>query len=164
MPDLPIEKRFAVLCEIVRAQHFAWRDAVAELCPGVDPTRVVERMWELTGATTGQAYARRIDPARPLPLQVAEGICWSSQSMGEDAVAEAGKSDAEAFVRHRDCPWVHWHRRTGHVGEDRPGCDAWFRTTVDAVNRAFGSRLRFETVEALPDGGSSCLRRLWVEP
>ncbi len=32
MSDDPIEKRFAILCGIVRAQHFAWREAVCQSC------------------------------------------------------------------------------------------------------------------------------------
>ncbi len=45
----------------------------------------------------------------------------------------------------------------------RPGCDAWFQTLVDEINRELGTRLRVETLETLPEGGDSCLRRLWLE-
>ena len=31
--DIPLERRFKVLCEIVRAQHFAWREAALALAP-----------------------------------------------------------------------------------------------------------------------------------
>jgi hypothetical protein len=163
MAELAAEKRFAVLCQIARAQHFAWREAVAQLCPGIDARAVAERMWEITGRDTAQAYLRRIDPARPLPRQVAEAVAWSSRCMGEDAAAEDGASDREAFVRHRACPWLDWHRKLGLEAEDRPGCDAWFRATVVELNRVLGADLAVETLETLPEGGGSCLRRLWTE-
>ena len=171
--EIPIEKRFAVLSEITRAQHFAWRKAVSELFPGADVQSVVERMWEITGDQTAAAYNKRLDINRPMAPQVAASIVWSSQCMGEDAVlthdasgqsaGEPSTAANEAFVRHRDCPWVHWHRRNGAVAEDQPGCDAWFRSTLDAVNRACGSRLAFETLESLPEGGMACVRRIYDE-
>ena len=163
MSDLPVEKRFAVLCEITRAQHFAWRQAVAELCPGTDPTKVVDKMWQITGRQTAAAYVKHLDPTRPLAPQIADSIAWSSRCMGEDAQAEPGASPEEAYVRHKDCPWVHWHRRANLLAEDRPGCDAWFEATIAAVNQARDTKLRVATIEALPDGGASCLRRIWVE-
>lgn len=164
MADVPpVEKRFAVLCEITRAQHFAWREAVEGACPGALPTDVVLKMWEHTGRDTARAYLKRLDPQRPLAPQVAACIAWSSHCMGEDAKVEPGKGEDEAYVRHTDCPWVHWHRRLDLLAEDRPGCDAWFRSTVDEVNRALGTELRTETLETLPEGAPSCLRRLWVE-
>lgn len=161
MTDVPIEKKFRVLSEIVRAQHFAWREAVRQLAPGVDPEAVVERMWELTGDQTGAAYVAHLDASRPLAPQVARSIAWSSVCMGEDAVAEA--QGAEAFVVHRDCPWFHWHQRGGLLAEDRPGCDAWFRNTVAQVNLRTGRQLRVETLAALPDGDPVCRRRLWED-
>ena len=161
MDEPSLETRFRVLCEIVRAQHFAWREAVRELCPGVDPAVVGKRMWKITGAQTAQAYLKRIDPARPLAPQVAASIVWSSRCMGEDAHLEVTPGKDEAFVRHADCPWVHGHKRRGLLAEDRPGCDTWFVSTVDEINRALGTRLRVETLGTLPDGDGSCLRRFW---
>jgi len=159
MDEPSLESRFRVLCEIVRAQHFAWRDAVAEMCPGVDAAAVAERMWRITGVRTARAYLKRLDPARPLAPQVAESVVWSSRCMGEDAHLEVvGK---EAYVRHADCPWLHWHGRLGLLAEDRTGCDTWFRATVDEINRALGTDLRVRTVETLPDGGAACVRCFW---
>ena len=43
--DIPIEKRFKVLCEIVRAQHFAWREAALAMAPGLDP-KALGGMWQ----------------------------------------------------------------------------------------------------------------------
>jgi hypothetical protein len=162
MSETPLEKRFAILCQIVRAQHFAWRSAVVQQCPGVDPAAVAERMWQITGGDTAKAYLKHIDPDEPLASQVAASIAWSSQCMGEDAVTEESEDGREAFVRHNSCPWKNWHERMNLVSEDRPGCDAWFAATIDGINRALGTCLRFETLETLPEGGTSCLRRLWV--
>lgn len=163
MSDGGYEKRFAVLCEIVRAQHFAWREAVARSFPGADTARVVQGMWRLTGERTADAYLRRLDPSAPLTPQVAESFAWSSRSMGEDAVAEVLEGGVGALVRHRSCPWLGWHHRMGLVPEDRPGCDAWFQGVVARINEVLGTRLRVETLEALPEGAPCCLRRLWEE-
>lgn len=154
------KKRFDVLCQITRAQHFAWRAAVAEVVPAAEVPAVVDRMWAITGEQTGAAYARRLDLDNPLALQLAQSFVWSSDCMGEDAEVKPGEA-GEAFVRHDDCPWFHWHQRLGLVAEDRPGCDAWFAATIDRVNQACGVDLKFETLETLPDGGSCCLRRVW---
>ena len=163
MTDIPLQRRFDVLCQITRAQHFAWREAVRELCPGVDTRAVVERMWEITGRQTAQAYLKHIDPAHPLAPQVAESVAWSSRCMGEDAHVETDPGSGEAFVRHEACPWLGWHERMGLLAEDRPGCDAWFRATVDEINRTLGTKLRVETLTTLPDGDASCLRRFRVD-
>ena len=82
--------------------------------------------------------------------------------MGEDAAVETG-SNGEVMLRHTSCPWRDWHEREGLLDEDRFGCDAWFRGTVETVNAELGTRLRFETLQTLPEGATSCLRRFWVE-
>jgi hypothetical protein len=146
MGDPPVEKRFRILCEITRAQHFAWREAVVRMAPKLDATEVVKEMWRVTGEGTGAAYAKHLDPKRPLPQQV-----------------EIGKDGGEAFVRHRACPWLGWHEKKGLLKEDRPGCDAWFEGTVATLNRELGCKLKVETLKALPDGDDSCLRRFTVE-
>ncbi len=160
--DIPIETRFKVLCEIVRAQHFAWREAALTLAPQLDPQALVNKMWEITGVQTAKTYLKRLDPAKPLALQVARAIAWSSVCMGEAATVEPGQGD-EAYLKHTDCPWCHWHQRLGLLEEDRPGCDTWFGATVTEINRALGSNLRIETTQALPDGSDCCLRRIWSE-
>lgn len=163
MTDIPVEKKFATLCEITRAQHFAWREAVQTVCPDVDPKKVVDAMWRVTGRGTARSYLKRVDKDKPLAPQIAASIAWSSQSMGEEAAVEGVDGKDEAFVRHRDCPWRHWHVKLGLESEDRAGCDAWFQATVDEINKALGTRLRVETLETLPEGAPSCLRRFWVE-
>jgi hypothetical protein len=157
---LPTEKKFAILCDLARAQHFAWREAVIEA--GMDPREAVLRMWRATGRETGRAYLKRIDRSLPLAPQVARSTAWSSECMGEDAVVEVAV-DGTALLRHRACPWRGWHERKGLLEEDRPGCDAWFQSTVDTVNAALGTKLRFETLEALPEGGRACVRRFWED-
>ncbi|MBI4568049.1 MAG: hypothetical protein HY719_06590 [Planctomycetes bacterium] len=161
MADVPLKQRFAALCQITRAQHFLWRQAVREVCPGVDPSAVVSRMWEVTGRDTAGAYLKRVDRAKPLAAQIAASIAWSSRCMGEEARAEPGRDAGEAFVRHRACPWLEWHRAQGLLEEDQPGCDRWFQSVVAEINRALGTEVRVETLEALPSGGSCCLRRFW---
>jgi hypothetical protein len=162
MADIPVDKKFAVLCEIARAQHFAWHEAVKQMCPGANMAKIVDRMWEISGHDTAKAYLKRLDKSKPLAAQVAGSIVWSSQCMGEAATLEVTPGKDEAFVRHADCPWFHWHKRLGLLAEDRPGCDVWFQTIVAHVNEALGTKLKVETTEALPDGGSCCLRRFSV--
>jgi len=156
MAEIPVEKKFAILCEITRAQHFAWHEAVRQLCPDVDVAKVTDRMWEVTGHETARAYLKRLDKEKPLAPQVAASIVWSSQCMGEDAALEPTPGKDEAFVRHSDCPWYHWHKRLDLLHEDRRGCDLWFQTTVDDINKALGTKLRMET-------HACCLRRFYVE-
>ncbi len=164
MADIPIEKKFKVLTEITRAQHFAWHKAVEKLCPDVDVAKVTDKMWEITGHQTAKAYLKRLDRDKPLGEQIAASIVWSSRCMGEDAKVEKSESGKdEAFVRHDDCPWFHWHKRLDLLAEDQPGCDLWFQTTIDDINKELGTKIRMETTESLPTGGSCCLRRFWVE-
>jgi len=164
MAELPVDKKFRVLCDITRAQHFAWREAVKR-DSGTDAAEsAVLGMWRRVGEQTGASYAKRIDRSKSLSLQVAQSVEWSSQCMGETASAEPveGKKD-EALLRHTGCPWHGWHEREGLLAEDQPGCDAWLQATVAAVNESLGTKLRCETLESLPAGGSCCLRRLWTE-
>jgi hypothetical protein len=161
--DVPIETRFKVLCEITRAQHFAWREAALALAPHLDPGQLTDKMWEITGVETAKAYLQRIDPKKPLAVQVAQCIAFSSVCMGEEVTVEEGEG-GDAFVRHHDCPWFHWHKRRGLLDEDQSGCDTWFRTVVAELNKVFASDIKVETQCSLPAGGDCCRRRIWVEP
>ena len=160
--EIPIEQRFKVLCEITRAQHFAWREAVVAMAPQLDVQELVNKMWELTGVQTARAYLKRLDPTKPVPMQLAKSIAWSSACMGEDATVEEGEGN-EALVRHADCPWFHWHKRLGLLREDQPGCDTWFSSMAAEINRALGTNIHVETRCSLPEGGDCCLRRIWED-
>jgi hypothetical protein len=161
--DVPIEKKFEILVEITRASHFAWREAVLRRCPEVDAREVVNEMWEITGVQTAESYVKHLDSSRSLPEQIAASIVWSSRCMGEDARLEEGERPGEYLVKHAGCPWHRWHEKLGLLAEDRPGCDRWFDATIRTVNSKLGTKLRFETLSALPDGGDCCLRRIWEE-
>jgi hypothetical protein len=161
--DIPIEKKFKILSEISRASHFAWREAALKLCPGVDPQKLVNEMWDITGVQTGSAYLKRLDPSKDLAKQVAASIVWSSQCMGEDAILEEGEKPGEYFVKHEGCPWHTWHGNLGLLPEDRPGCDRWFEATFRTINDKLGTKVRFETLSALPDGDDCCRRRIWED-
>src|ERR1019366_6903821 len=141
MAEVLLSKKFEVLTEITRASHFAWHAAVRKVCPSVDPMQVTLEMWRLTGEQTGDAYARKINRQLPLAPQVAASICWSSACMGGGAVFEEAGARG-ALVVHRACPWQRWHERNGLVGEDRPGCDEWFRATIQTINETLGTQLR----------------------
>ena len=160
--EIPVEKRFRILVEICRASHFAWREAVARRCPEIDPAEVVNEMWDVTGVQTAESYLAHLDPAGDLARQVAASVVWSSVCMGEDAHLEPAEAGGW-LVRHDACPWQRWHEKNDLVAEDRPGCDVWFEATLRTINEKLASRLRFETLSALPDGGDCCLRRIWVE-
>ena len=140
--DIPIEKKFKILVEITRASHFAWRKAVEEMCPGIDTSEVVYKMWEITGHETAKAYLKHLDPSKPLPVQIARSIVWSSQTMGEDAKLIKGEDENEAFVEHDGCPWFTWHDKLKLLDEDQPGCDKWFETTINDINRKYKAILR----------------------
>ena len=60
--DVPIEKKFRILVEITRASHFAWREAAIKCCPDVDPRKLVNEMWDITGVRTAEAYLKHLDP------------------------------------------------------------------------------------------------------
>jgi len=159
--DIPVEKRFKVLCEIARAQHFAWREAALALAPDLDPLELTNKMWEITGVQTAKAYLKHIDPDKPLAEQVARSIAWSSQCMGEAVTVEAGTGD-EAYLTHAACPWFDWHNRLNLLDEDQPGCDTWFNTVVAEISKALGTEISVETQCTLPGGGDCCRRRIRV--
>jgi hypothetical protein len=161
--EIPIEKRFKILVEISRASHFAWREAVVRCCPEVDPQKLVNEMWSVTGVQTGVAYLKHIDRDGDLAKQLASSIVWSSQCMGEDAILEEGEAPGEYLVRHRACPWQRWHENLNLLAEDRPGCDQWFEVMIRTINQQLGCNLAFETLSALPDGDDCCLHRIWLE-
>ncbi|MFH1421642.1 MAG: hypothetical protein ABIH42_02870, partial [Planctomycetota bacterium] len=124
---------------------------------------LVQKFWHVTARDTAKGYIRKIDTKKPLAPQIAEAMVYDSITMGEDAKLLPGKNDKESFVHHDGCPWFDWHARLKLLEEDQPGCDAWFFTTIDLVNKKLGTNIKIETVKSLPKGDSCCLRRVWVE-
>jgi hypothetical protein len=150
--------------QIHRAAHFEWRRAAMALSPGLDPLTLVVAYWREVGKDSGRAWLREIDRDKPVAPQIAALIARVSQVMGEDAVATEASSPGEGGVVHRACPWVDWHRKMKVIPEDRPGCDAWLASAIETINDALGTRVRFETLSSLPEGGATCTRRLWEDP
>jgi len=154
-----LQQRFDALCQITRAAHFEWRQTYREMHPEENIQDALLKYWEIVGRDTARAYLRRIDPGQPVAPQIARMITDSSLSMGETAEWETNRR-GETLVRHTACPWFDWHKRYDALKEDRPGCDCWFRTIVEDINKALGTRLRVETLGTLPDGDQACVRRL----
>jgi len=161
--DIPVEKRFRVLSQILRASHFEWLRAARALAPNVSELQLILKFWEEVAKDTAESYIKRIEPDKPLPEQIVRCFVFSSICMGEDCEAVAGKDENEAFARHTACPWFEWHKRLGKTELDLPGCDRWIEVFVDEINRRLGVRVRWETLKALPKGDDVCLRRFWVE-
>ncbi len=161
--EIPVEKKFRVLCEINRAAHFQWLRTVVGMFPEVDKLELVKRYWREVGVETGKAYLKHIDPNRPLPAQFARSFAFSSRCMGEDCVVVPGESEKECYARHDACPWFEWHRREGVEELDLPGCEEWLAAAVEEVNDALGTRLRVETLKSIPAGDGVCLRRFRVD-
>jgi hypothetical protein len=161
--EIPVEKKFHVLSEIVRASHFEWLRAVKALAPQLDEAELVREYWQEVGRDTAQAYLPHIDREKPLPEQVARSFSFSSQCMGEDCGVKPGKDENEYFAEHTACPWFERHKKEGKPELDLPGCDAWLQAVVAGINEELGSNLRVETLKSLPDGDDVCLRRFWVE-
>ena len=168
--EMSWEKRFEILSQINRASHFEWRRAALKACPGLDPMKLVLAYWEEVGHDTAKAYIKHFrkrleqDPDASLAEMVADSFVFSSVSMGEDAKRVSEKeSPGHAYMRHDACPWKDWHERFDLIEEDRPGCDMWLKTLIDDINQEFGSKITFKTIEALPEGGSCCLRHVWED-
>ncbi len=156
-------KKIKVMSAIMRAQHFEWRRAALALAPDLDPMELVRRFWSEVGADTARYYVGRIDPDKDVAEQVANLVVSSSIAMGEDAEYLGPDGDGRHLVAHNDCPWYHWHHREGLLEEDQAGCDRWLETTLEGVNEALGTSLRFDSVETLPGGAKRCLRRFWID-
>ncbi len=161
--EIPLEKKFNILCGIARAQHFAWREACRQLFPDKDTSEFVNKMWEVSAKDTGKAYLKMMNKEESVPEQIAASIVKSSMTMGEDAKLIKGENGEEFFVKHEACPWYDWHKRLDLLDEDRPGCDKWYFKTVDFINEALGTDVKIETTHSLPDGDDFCLRRIWIE-
>ncbi len=161
--DMPLEKKFKMMSNILRATHFEWRRAALASCPDADPKELVMKFWEEVGHDTAAAYLKQIDPSKPLPRQLAQNTVFSSLCMDEDAKIVEGKDDQESYVHHDGCPWYDWHKRLDLLEEDQAGCDHWFRTFTKDINEKLGTDVKWETQKCLAGGDDICLRRFWVE-
>jgi hypothetical protein len=161
------DKRFEIGVRITRATYFAFREAVKQMCPNVDLTKVVIKFWEITARETVPGYLRFIDPAKPLPEQIARCFVWSSLTMGESARLIVA-NDREAYCWHDACPWYEWASRLdktepGVLAEDEPGCSTWFGECVTLINQNLGAKVRIKTEKSLPAGDGCCVRKIWIE-
>ncbi len=157
------DKKFNILSQINRLAHFEWREAALTLCPGLDSRELVLKYWEIVGRDTGKAYLKHMDRTKPVAPQIASSFVWSSINMGEDAHLFEGDAPTEAYMLHKDCPWLAFHKRYDAVAEDRPGCDRWLGSLIGVINDELGTTIKFETLESLPEGGQGCVRRVWQE-
>ena len=158
MAKYTLEQKFKTLCQITRASHFEWRETFQKMYPDADIKEAVLKYWEVVGHDTAKAYLRNIDRTKPIAPQIAEQIVDSSLAMGETAEIIKGDNDLELYVEHNDCPWLKWHQKYNAEDEDRIGCDKWFATIVDDINKELGTSISFETLSTLPDGDKSCKR------
>ena len=149
--DVTLEQKYQALCNIMRAQHHAWREAVKQRCPHTPVTDVLKTMWEIAGEEAGEAFYRGIDKSQPIPPQVAEAIKTSWEVMGQHPGVECTESGEEAHVTQVGCPWFAWHVKHDLVEEDRVGCDAWFDGVLSRLNARLGTNIAVETCETLPE-------------
>ncbi len=155
-----LEQKFKALCQITRAAHFEWREAILKMFPDADPTETVLKYWEIVGHDTAKTYLKKIDKTKPVLPQIAQLIVDSSLAMGENASVIAGDNEHEIYFEHQECPWVDWHNKYDALAEDQPGCDRWLVTIINDINQALGTNIEFETLSSLPEGGTSCKRVL----
>lgn len=158
--------RFDALGNITRALFYEWRQAaIKNAKEGVTPLQLVLDAWEVVGHDTAAAYFTRLDVSRPDFLKrLARSIVGSSLVMGESARLEKGKDEDEYLIIWDRCPWPEFARRYDvPMEEDVQGCDKWFQTVVEDVNKLFNTKVRLETLEAIPRGDGRCVRRIWIE-
>jgi hypothetical protein len=161
-----LHKKFSMLGNIERATWYEWRQAALEFAKeGTNPLDVVLRAWEIVGHDTAKSYFGALDKTKDSYLEdIAKCIVTSSIMMGEDAHLVKSDKENEVFVRWDRCPWPEFARRYGApMEEDVLGCDMWFQTVIKDINEVFNTRVRLETLKAIPRGEGQCLRRLWIE-
>jgi len=159
-------QKFETLQKINRASWYEWRQAALEFArEGTEPLDLVLRAWEIVGHDTAEAYFQMLDISRPSFLEDLAGcIVGSSLMMGESARVVKSEKEGEVFVEWTRCPWPEYARRYGaSMEEDVLGCDKWFQTTIEDVNKLFNVKVTLETLKAIPRGDGVCLRRLRIE-
>jgi len=155
--------KFNTLSNINRASWYEWRLAAIEYArPGVTPLDLVLRAWEISGHDTAKGYFNMLDKTSKNFLEdVAKCIVFSSTMMGENAEVVKGEKPNEVFVRWTRCPWPEFARRYEvSMEEDVLGCDKWFQTVIEDVNKFFNTKIKLETLKAIPRGHGMCVRRL----
>lgn len=151
------EQKFNVLCQITRASHFEWRQAIMDMFPDENIMELVLKYWEIVGHDTAKAYLKKIDKDQPIAPQIAKMIVNSSLAMGESAeMSEEYNGNIQLI--HSACPWYDWHQKHNALNEDQPGCDRWFQTIVNDINHELGSQVEVKTTSSLPAGDRNCLR------
>jgi hypothetical protein len=158
-------QKFETLQKINRASWYEWRQAAIECArPELKPLDIVLRAWEIVGHDTAEAYFQMLDVTKPTFLRDLAGcIVYSSLMMGESARIVDSDKENEVFVEWTRCPWPEFARRYGApMEEDVLGCDKWFVTCIDDVNKLFNTRVRLKTLKAIPRGDGKCVRRLWI--
>jgi len=158
--------KFEALANITRATWYEWREAaIATARPEFKPLDLVLKAWEVVGHDTAKAYFNQLNRASPnFHKDIAKCIVNSSLMMGEDAKIVPGENKNEVFVRWDHCPWPEFARRYGApMEEDVLGCDMWFQTVIEDINALFNTKVKLETLKAIPRGDCVCLRRISIE-
>lgn len=160
--------KFEALGNICRALFYEWREAaIKNAKDGVTPEQLVLDAWEVVGHDTAKAYFPGMDVSKGKAhflKQVARAIVNSSTMMGETARMEKGKDENELLVIWDRCPWPDFARRYDvDMEEDVKGCDMWFITVINDLNELFNTKVKLETLEAIPRGDGKCVRRLTIE-
>lgn len=157
--------KFDALGNITRATWYEWREAALSFLPaGTNPTELVLKAWEVVGHDTAKAYFTALDKSKPTFLRdIAKCIVNSSTMMGETAKIVDGKTPDEVYIQWDRCPWPEFARRYGaSMEEDVLGCDKWFQTVIADVNELFNTKVKLETLNAIPRGEKVCVRRLSI--
>ena len=157
--------KFDTLGNIERATWYEWREAALSFAPPhVKPLDLVLKAWEVVGHDTAKAYFHMLDKSKPSFLRdIARCIVTSSVMMGETAKMVEGKKPDEICVQWDRCPWPEFARRYGaSMEEDVLGCDKWFQTVIEDINTLFNTKVKLETLKAIPRGEKICLRRLSI--
>ncbi len=158
--------KFEALGNITRATWFEWRQAAIECArPEFKPLDLVLKAWEVVGHDTSKAYFNMLDITKPSFIEdIGKCIVQSSTMMGEDAQILEGEEPDEIFVQWDRCPWPEFARRYGvPMEEDVLGCDKWFQTVIADINALFNTKVKLETLKAIPRGDGVCLRRISKE-
>lgn len=158
--------KFEALGNITRATWYEWREAAIECArPEFKPLDLVLKAWEVVGHDTAKAYFTMLDKSKPtFTKDIAKCIVQSSTMMGEDAKIVKGENEDEIYVQWDRCPWPEFARRYGaSMEEDVQGCDMWFQTVIADINALFNTKVKLETIKAIPRGDRVCLRRITIE-